>query len=484
MTTTARIVRTLGLAATVATFACAPTQSSTTAPGELAPAPPRTTSTPLTPPVRAGASVLVQGGRVMTATGVILDEGDVLVVDGIIREVGENLSAPEGVTIVDARGKTVTPGLIDTHSHMGVYASPGLRAHSDGNEAVAPTTPYARAQDGYWPQDPQIPWAVAGGVTAAQILPGSANLIGGRSTVVKFYPHVRSAAAAHFPGAPDGMKMACGENPKRVYGDKGGPQTRMGNVAGHRQAFEDGKNYLRTLRQYEEEVERYARGERDEAPEPVERNFGLETIAGVIEGDIFVHNHCYRADEMLIMMSLAKEYGFTIRSFHHAVEAYKIAPELAAAGTAVSIWADWWGFKAEAFDGIRENAALVFLGGARPIIHSDSAIGIQRLNQEAAKAMYAGRRVGVEISEDDALRWITSNAAWALGVEDVAGTLSAGKMGDVVIWNTTPFSVYAKAEQVFIEGTLVYDRSDPARQPSTDFSVGWDLSSTEGGNER
>lgn len=483
MTLSARIARALGLAGLAVSFACAHQPSQDTSPPDRAED--NAAKQPLAPlraPVRAGASVLIKGGQVMTATGLTLDGGDVLIVDGIIREVGTDLTAPEGVAVVDARGKTVTPGIIDTHSHMGVYASPGLRAHSDGNEAVAPTTAYARAQDGYWPQDPQIPWAVAGGVTAAQILPGSANLIGGRTTVVKFYPHTRSAAEAHFPGAPDGMKMACGENPKRVYGDKGGPQTRMGNVAGHRQAFEDGKNYLKALERFEEEVAKYDRGERDEAPEPVERNFALETIAGVIKGDILVHNHCYRADEMLIMMALAAEYGFTIRSFHHAVEAYKIAPELAAAGTSASIWADWWGFKAEAFDGIRENAALLFLAGGRPIIHSDSAIGIQRLNQEAAKAMFAGRRSGIEISDDDALRWITANAAWALGVEEVTGTLTAGKMGDVVIWNTTPFSVYAKAEQVFIEGTLVYDRDDPSKQPRTDFSVGWTTQASKGGN--
>ena len=465
----------LALAGTLSTGACAHGGTSPVPPSPPESAPVSATAPTPVVPVRPGASVLVRGGTVMTGDGRSIEAGDVLIVDGIIAAIGEDLQAPEGVRVIDASGKTVTPGIIDTHSHMGVYASPGLRAHSDGNEAVAPNTAYVRARDGYWPQDPQIPWAVAGGVTTAQILPGSANLIGGRSTTVKFYPGALSAEEAHFPGAPDGLKMACGENPKRVYGDKGGPQTRMGNFAGYRTAFESGKRYLRQLERYADELEAFTRGERDEAPEPVDRDLGLETIAGVIKGDILVHNHCYRADEMLNMMALADEYGFTIRSFHHAVEAYKIAPELAAAGTSASIWADWWGFKAEAFDGIRENAALLFLAGARPIIHSDSAIGIQRLNQEAAKAMHAGRRIGIEITEDDALTWITANAAWALGVDAVTGTLTVGKMGDLVIWNTTPFSVYAKAEQVYLEGTLIYDRDDPAKQPRTDFAVGWDL---------
>jgi len=416
--------------------------------------------------------VLLRGGTVMTATGVIYERADVLIVDGVIERVSESIEAPADVETVDVTGKFVTPGIIDTHSHMGVYASPGLGSLSDGNEIVGPNTAYVRAQDGYWPQDPQLPWALAGGITTAQILPGSANLIGGRSTTVKLYPGARSAAEAHFPGAPDGLKMACGENPKRVYGEKGGPHTRMGNVAGHRKAFEEGRAYLAKMRRYERKLQAYERGGEEDRPEPPERDFGLETIAGVLRGDILVHNHCYRADEMLIILSLAREYGFSIRSFHHAVEAYKIAPELAEAGTAASVWADWWGFKQEAFDGIRENAAMLSVAGGRPIIHSDDAVGIQRLNQEAAKAMFAGRHAGLEISEDEALRWITSNAAWALGIDQYTGSLERGKMGDVVVWDQSPFSVYAKADQVFIEGTLVFERARGLR-PRTDFDIGW-----------
>jgi len=192
----------------------------------------------------------------------------------------------------------------------------------------------------------------------------------------------------------------------------------------------------------------------------------------VLRGNIYVQNHCYRADEMVQMLDLAHEFGFKIRAFHHAVEAYKIADVLAREGTAVAVWADWWGFKEEAMDGIHENAALVQQAGGRPDIHSDDPGGIQRLNQEAAKAMYYGRRAGIPITRDQALRWFTANAAWVLGLDSIVGTLEPGKMADVVVWSADPLSVYARAVQVYNDGWLVYDRNDPAHQPKTDFTLG------------
>ncbi len=453
-------------------------------------------------PYPRGPTTVYRNARVMTATGIIYERGDLVVANGVVAAVGMDVPQPHGATVVDLKGKTITPGIIDTHSHIGVAASPHMRAHSDGNEMVGPNTAYARARDGYWPQDPQVDAARAGGVTTMQVLPGSANLIGGRSVVVKTYPWARSADDARFVGAPDGLKMACGENPKRVYGDKGGPNTRMGNIAGFRQYFQAAQEYRRNKKRYRERAAEYAKtggkpsgrrdpkdpfgngghdnGGRDRGPpEPPPMDHGLETLVGVLNGTILVHNHCYRADEMSIMMDLAEEFGFRIRSFHHAVEAYKIADRLAAHGAAASVWADWWGFKMEAYDGIRENAALISAAGARSIIHSDSAIGIQRLNQEAAKAMYAGRRAGISISEDEALRWITANPAWALGVHDRIGTLETGKVADFVVWDRNPFSVYAHADRVYIEGDLIYDRNDSQSQPRTDFDLGLQASDYE-----
>ena len=197
-----------------------------------------------------------------------------------------------------------------------------------------------------------------------------------------------------------------------------------------------------------------------------------ETLAGVLQGEILVHMHCYRADEMMTILDMAEEFGYRVSAFHHAVEAYKIAGELAEHGACGALWADWWGFKMEAYDGIRENIALVDQAGACAIVHSDSAIGIQRLNQEAAKAMTRGRRAGLDIPPERAIRWITSNAAKSLGIQEQTGTLAPGKMADVVIWNGDPFSVYAQADQVFVDGRLMYDRADPALQPVSDFELG------------
>jgi imidazolonepropionase-like amidohydrolase len=352
----------------------------------------------------------------------------------------------------------VTPGIIDTHSHMGVYAAPGTQAEGDGNEATNPVTAEVWAEHSFWPQDPQIPLAVAGGVTVAQILPGSANLIGGRSVTVRLVPG-RTVQEFKYPGAPHGVKMACGENPKRVYQNRG-PSTRMGNMAGYRATFIQAEQYRL----------KWDKWSKDRKGDPPARDLRMETLAGVLRGDILVQNHCYRGDEMAQMLDLAKEFGFKIRSFHHGIEAYKVADLLAEAGTAASIWSDWGGFKMEAFDQIVENAALVQQAGARVVIHTDSPDGIQRMNQDMAKAMFAGNRAGIAITRE--LKWITLNPAWVLGIDRETGSLEIGKKADVVLWTGDPFSVYSKAEKVWNDGWLVFDRLDPNRQFKTDFNAG------------
>ena len=406
------------------------------------------------------STFLIRNATVLTAAGPELTGASVLLRDGRIVAVGRDIAAPAGARVIDGTGRFVTPGLIDTHSHIGVYAAPGTAAEADGNEATAPVTAEVWAEHSIWPQDPQIPLAIAGGITTIQVLPGSANLIGGRSATVRLIP-ARTVQEMKFPGAPYGLKMACGENPKRVYAMRG-PSTRMGNMAGYRAAFIAAEQYRRV----------WDKWNATHQGDPPARDLRSETLAGVLAGRILVHNHCYRADEMAQMMDLAREFGFKIRSFHHAVEAYKIADLLASNGVAASIWHDWWGFKMESLDGIPENAALLQQAGARVIIHSDDANGIQRLNQEAAKAMYAGTRAGLAVSREQAIRWITLNPAWAIGIDSTTGSLEQGKSADVVVWSGDPFSVYSKADMVFNDGWLVFDRHDPARQPSTDFNVG------------
>ena len=409
-------------------------------------------------------TTLITNASLLTATGPLIERGSVLLQDGKIAAVGANISAPADALVIDASGKWVTPGIIDTHSHMGVYSAPGIDANSDGNEMTDPVTAQVWAEHSVWPQDPQFALALAGGVTTAQLLPGSGNLIGGRSVTIKNVPS-RSVQGMKFPGAPHGLKMACGENPKRVYGGRGrAPSTAMGNVAGYRAAW------IRAAK-YRDQWDRWRSEGADPSKRP-DRDLQLETLAGVLNGEILVQNHCYRADEMLQMIDIAREFGYKITSFHHAVESYKVRDVLAREGICSSMWADWWGFKLEAFDGIRENVPLVHEAGACAIVHSDDPEGIQRLNQEAAKAMAAGRQQGISITREDAIKWITLNPARAMGIDKVTGSLEAGKMGDVVIWSSDPFSVYAKAEKVFIDGALVYDRNDPRYQPHSDFILG------------
>ena len=410
-------------------------------------------------PLASGATLL-QGATVLTGTGERLDNTDILMRDGRIAAIGSNIDAA-GASTVDASEMWVTPGVIDVHSHLGVYASPGVAAHSDGNEMSTPVTAEVWAEHAVWPQDPGFVTALAGGVTTMQILPGSGNLIGGRGVTLKNVPG-RNVMEMKFPGAPYGLKMACGENPKRFYGGQGlSPMTRMGNVAGYRTAWIEAEDYRDKMKA--------AENGKGEAPM---RDLRLETLVGVLNGEILVHNHCYRADEMAVMIEISKEFGYSISTFHHAVEAYKVADLLAANNTCAAVWADWWGFKMEAYDGIRENAALVDRAGACAIIHSDSEIGMQRLNQEAAKVMGAASRVDIDIAPERAIRWLTRNPAKALGILEHTGTLEVGKMADVAVWNGNPFSVYTKVDRVFIDGALIYNRNDPSANPVTDFSLG------------
>ncbi len=431
----------------------------------------------------ASAPTLIRNATVLIGNGERIDGADVLMVNGRIDKVGRGLSLPSGATEIDGSGKWVTPGIIDVHSHLGVYPSPGARAHSDGNEMTSPVTAQVWAEHSVWPQDPGFATALAGGVTTMQILPGSGNLIGGRGVTLKNVA-AESYQAMKFPQAPQGLKMACGENPKRFYGGKGqAPMTRMGNVAGYRAAVQEAREYPRGLKRHASKRDEQASRSRRDAPavgggdlDTPKRDLRLETLAGVLDGDILVHIHCYRADEMEVMMDLAREFEFKIAAFHHGVEAYKIADRLAEENICGALWADWWGFKMEAYDGILENIALVDRPkGGCAIVHSDSAEGIQRLNQEAGKVIGHARAVGIEITPEHAIRWLTANAARSLGVDDRTGTLEAGKMADVVVWNREPFSVYAQAEQVFIDGALLYDRTDPTRRPVTDFMLGQEV---------
>ncbi|MEM6982064.1 MAG: amidohydrolase [Pseudomonadota bacterium] len=414
----------------------------------------------------ATSSTLITNATVLTGTGERLDEADVLLVDGKVQQVGKDLTANADTTI-DAQGKWVTPGIIDVHSHLGAYPNPSVESHQDGNEMTSPNTAEVWVEHSIWPQDPGFNRAREGGITSLQILPGSANLFGGRGVTLKNVP-AHTMQGMKFPDAPYGLKMACGENPKRVYGRKGElPMTRMGNMAGYRTAWIGAQEYKRAWDKYDAD---YAAGKNPEAPL---RDIKYDTLRGVLEGEVRIHNHCYKAEEMAMMIDLSKEFNYHAGTFHHGIEAYKIADLLAENGSCAALWPDWWGFKMEAYDMVQENVAIVdAVKNSCAVVHSDSDTTIQRLNQEAAKVMYSANQNGFDISEQHAIKWITANAAKSLGIEDKTGSLEAGKQADVVIWNQSPFSVYAKAEQVFVDGAKVYDRNDSAYQAQSDFMLG------------
>ncbi|EQB08163.1 amidohydrolase [Novosphingobium lindaniclasticum] len=430
-----------------ATGADAKKQDKKAAPIVADPYPSTYKSYPGTPTALVGATVYDgRGGRI--------ENGVVLFRDGKLQAVGgADMAIPEGYARIDGTGKFVTPGVIDIHSHLGVYPSPGVDALADGNEMTSPTTPDVWAEHSVWPQDPGFTRALAnGGVTSLQILPGSGNLIGGRAVTLKNVPSI-TVQGMKFPGAPYALKMACGENPKRVYGGKGQkPSTRMGNMSVDRQAWIDARRYM----------------DGDHS----ERDLGKDTLEGVLKGEILVQNHCYRADEMAQVIDMSKEMGYKITAFHHAVEAYKIADILRENDICAAIWADWYGFKMEAYDGIPENAALLANAGACVVIHSDDENGIQRLNQEAAKAQADGRRIGIDIPDAQVVGWFTYNAAKTMGIGEKTGSLEVGKMADVVLWNGNPLSVYSRPEKVWIDGALMFDAQDARRRPVSDFELG------------
>ncbi len=414
-------------------------------------------------------NTIFRNANIYDGEGNELINTDLIIKDGKVVAIGIDLPSSDDLKEIDASGKWITPGIIDIHSHMGVYPAPSVKTSSDGNEATSPVTAEVWAEHSIWVQDPQYALALKGGVTTFHVLPGSANLIGGRGVTAKNLQR-NTITSMKFPNAPHSLKMACGENPKRVYGNRGQmPSTRMGNAAGYRKSWIKAQSYLSKLDEYE--------AKSDEAKElsyKPTRDLELETLAGVLRDEILVHNHCYRADEMATMIEIAKEFNYKITAFHHAVEAYKIADLLAENNICAALWADWWGFKHEAYDMVQANIAIVDQarnGTGCAIVHSDDEIGIQHLNVEAAKALSAGIKAGFNISKARAINWITSNPAKAAGIYDQTGSLKVGKNADVVLWSKNPFSIYALAEKVYIDGAIAFDRSS-GLEPSSDFDVG------------
>jgi imidazolonepropionase-like amidohydrolase len=396
--------------------------------------------------------ILIRGGTLLTVTQGTLEKGDLLIRDGRIAAIGRSLEAPPGTFVIDASGRYVLPGIVDTHSHMGVYPWPGVEANSDGNELTDPVTPWMRAADAIWTEDPGFERARAGGVTTVQIIPGSGNLIGGEGVTLKLRPSADLNRMV-FAGAPRGIKMALGENPKRVYGGRDKlPSTRMGNMALFRDAFNQARNYRAKWDAWR------AKKEPDRGAPP-DRDLKAEALLDVLDGKIRVHVHSYRKDEILQFLKIADEYGFKVASFQHCLEGYKIAPELVRRDIAVATFAHWWGYKVEAWDGIPHNAALLARAGVRVSIHSDSGNLIQRLYTEAAIAARYG------LSEEDALKAITLHPASALGVADRVGSLEVGKDADIAIFTRHPLDAYTLVERTLIDGEVVYSRAGVPTPP-------------------
>jgi imidazolonepropionase-like amidohydrolase len=377
------------------------------------------------------ATVLPISGPPLPDTPVVVDGGKIVQVGGAI--------PPEVHTTVDAAGEFLMPGLIDVHSHMGVYAWPGGTGTNDGNEAVEPFTPRVWSKDSFDPEDPAILRARAGGITTIQVLPGSANMIGGQAVVLKLRPS-RTVDPMVFAEAPRSIKMACGENPKRVYGgapDADQVQTRMGEIGLLRKELQKAKEYVA------------ARAGKN----PPADDLDLDVLGEVLAGKVRVNLHCYRSHDIADWLRVADDFGFRIVAVHHALDAYKVRDLLAAHGTGIATWPDWWGFKQEAFDGIPEGAALVSSAGVPVATHSDSASHVQRFNIEAGKMVRYG------MTEADALESITLDPARILGVDAYVGSIEVGKQADLALFDKYPLDGTARVVRTWIDGAVVYDRA-------------------------
>ena len=413
---------------------------------------PSTYNRPDSPPV------LIKNVTVIDGLGGQYEAVDVLLVDGKINAVKAGLEAPAGADIIDGTGRVLTPGLVDIHAHYGHASMPyaaGDGNNWDVNEDSKPITPEVRADHGVWTGDLLLDVARAGGVTTFQILPGSKNVIAGMTVTLKNIPGAATVQELRFPGAPVGLKLACGENPKNFDKEGRPPFSRLGVVAMQRQAFADAAQYRKEMRSAKHH-----------------RDLGQDVLVAALDGAVKIHSHCYRAEDMAIQVDMAAEFGFKIAAFHHAVEAYKIADLLSAKDICSAIWADWWGYKWEALDGIPENAAVLEAAGACTIIHSDTSFVGQMLMVEAAKALGSAQRAGVTLTKAEALKWVTSNPAKALGLGAKIGSVTVGKNADVVLWSGDPFSIYSKADRVFIDGAEVYNRMTDPQYPHSDFMLG------------
>jgi imidazolonepropionase-like amidohydrolase len=398
------------------------------------------------PVAKTAGPTLIKNATVLTVTKGTLQNTDVLLQNGKIAQIGKNLTAPAGAQVIDATGKYVMPGIIDPHSHTMADAI---------NEGSLSVTSMVRMRDVLNPTDINIYRQLAGGVTTINLLHGSANTIGGQNAVLKL-KYGREADEMLFPGAMPGIKFALGENVTQKNSQQTAqaqgrqmryPATRMGQEEVLRDAFTRARDYKASLDDYKAKV---AKGDKT-AIAPA-RNLELEPLVEVLEGKRFVHAHSYRADEMLMLLNVAKEFGFTVKTLQHGLEGYKIASEIQQAGTGLSSFADEWSYKIEAYDAIPYNVPILLQHGVVATVNSDSDERARRLNIDAAKMVRYGG-----LTDDEALKTITYNGAVQLGVQDRVGSIEIGKDADVVIWSGHPLSVYSSAETTFIDGEIFFD---------------------------